>query len=217
MTDIVKSSFNTTYALLMTTGTITFIEALRTDDIPVRHIMNVETCISLVACFFYSKFNEMIKDKVDYHEITVTRYVDWSITTPMMILSLLLFISYNLNLTKDKSIDYVNFLILVIINYFMLATGYMGETGRMEQNTSLFTGFIFFALLFGLIYIWYIKDNDSMPNQVIYWLYVIIWSLYGVVVKFKPEWKNIMYNVLDLIAKCFVGLGFWAYLVKIFN
>jgi len=50
---IIRSSFFTSYALLFTTGTITFIESLRTDDIKIRHIMNVETCISLIDGYFY--------------------------------------------------------------------------------------------------------------------------------------------------------------------
>jgi hypothetical protein len=61
----VKSTFYATYALLFTTGTITFIEALRTDIPEVRHIMNLETCISLVAGFYYSLFNTEIKDAED--------------------------------------------------------------------------------------------------------------------------------------------------------
>jgi len=49
-------SFYLTYAFLMTTGTITFIEALRTKNDSIRHILNLETCISVVAAFFYSNF-----------------------------------------------------------------------------------------------------------------------------------------------------------------
>ena len=52
----VKLTFYITYVFLMTTATITFIEAIRTNDSKVRHILNVETCISVVAAFFYSKF-----------------------------------------------------------------------------------------------------------------------------------------------------------------
>ena len=47
--DSVRSSFYITYAFLITTGTITFIEALRTNIVPMRHILNLETCISIIA------------------------------------------------------------------------------------------------------------------------------------------------------------------------
>ena len=55
-TELVHSSFYITYVFLMTTATITFIEALRTNDNKIRHILNLETCISVVAAYFYGKF-----------------------------------------------------------------------------------------------------------------------------------------------------------------
>ena len=42
-------SFTLTYILLLTTGTITLIEALRTKIPLVRHIFNLETVISVIA------------------------------------------------------------------------------------------------------------------------------------------------------------------------
>ena len=42
----VKNSFMVTYVLLITTGTITIIEALRTQNPTIRHVLNLETCIS---------------------------------------------------------------------------------------------------------------------------------------------------------------------------
>ena len=53
---LVKSSFYFTYIFLITTGTICFIEALRNPVPQIRHIMNLETCISVVAGYFYGVF-----------------------------------------------------------------------------------------------------------------------------------------------------------------
>jgi len=84
-TSLVKLSFYITYVLLITTGTITFIESLRTNIPQVRHIMNLETCISIIAAFFYGRFLVMIdKPEINYMEINQTRYTDWFITTPLM-------------------------------------------------------------------------------------------------------------------------------------
>ena len=58
---LIDNSFYITYVFLMTTATITFIEAIRTDDNKVRHILNLETCISVVAAFFYGKFVENVE------------------------------------------------------------------------------------------------------------------------------------------------------------
>ena len=58
---LVVNSFYITYVFLMTTATITFIEAMRTNDLKIRNILNLETCISVVAAFFYSKFVDTIE------------------------------------------------------------------------------------------------------------------------------------------------------------
>jgi bacteriorhodopsin len=92
----IKGSFMITYVLLLTTGLITFIEAIRTQNPLVRHILNLETCISLVAGYFYGIFvgqlDQFEKDHkpINWDSITKTRYVDWAITTPIMLLVLVL-------------------------------------------------------------------------------------------------------------------------------
>ena len=74
-------SFYLTYILLLTTGIITFIGALRATIPTVQHIMNLETCISLIAGYFYSMFNDKINKQVehnqviDWNEITHLRYI----------------------------------------------------------------------------------------------------------------------------------------------
>ena len=95
----VKLTFYITYVFLMTTATITFIEAITTDDVRARHILNLETCISVVATFFYSKFVKQLEEGVDYKQINIDRYTDWMITTPLMLLVLCLVFVYN-NLPK---------------------------------------------------------------------------------------------------------------------
>ena len=87
-------SFTLTYILLITTGTITLIEALRTKIPLVRHIFNLETVISIIAAYFYSKFVDNIKESfaerkpIDWQDIIKTRYLDWAITTPLMLMVL---------------------------------------------------------------------------------------------------------------------------------
>lgn len=214
--EIIKQSFNIPYALLMTTGTITFIEALTTKDSAIRHIMNIETCISIIAAYFYNNFITMINNnKLNYQEITLTRYTDWSMTTPLMILSLTLFLSYNLN--GEKNINFKDFLLLVVLNYLMLLFGYLAEIGKINKTTGLSLGFLFFILMFYCIYVFYIKDKNNLSNNIIYGIFVFIWMLYGIVAKLEDKFKNIVYNILDTLSKCFIGIGMWAYFTGIFK
>ena len=73
---MVKNSFYLTYVFLLTTATVTFIEAMRTKNFKVRHILNLETCISVVAAYFYGNFvQQMSGNKIDYRKINMTRYL----------------------------------------------------------------------------------------------------------------------------------------------
>jgi len=209
---IVKFSFMLTYIILLTTATITFIEAIRTPSPKVRHIFNLETAISVIAGYFYSVFVTKINvDRIDYSDISKMRYVDWAITTPIMLLVLVLVLGQNVN----QPVKFIFYLTLVLLNYSMLAIGYLGEINILPKLYASIIGFIPFFIVFYLIYLTFIKKHNSLANKVMFYLYVTIWSLYGVVYLFDEELKNICFNILDLTAKCFVGLGLWGYYTHI--
>ena len=65
MPSSLKFSFHITYIFLLTTATITFIESLRSPNPTVRHVLNLETAISLIASYFYSIFLK----KIEHYEI----------------------------------------------------------------------------------------------------------------------------------------------------
>lgn len=215
-THLVRFSFYNTYAFLLTTATITFIEAMRNPDPKIRHILNLETVISVVAAFFYSQFVERIKDdqEIDYRGINITRYTDWAITTPVMLLVLVLAMLYN---SKKGPLPFSKYLMILFFNFVMLGFGYMGEMNYISKNNAQFFGSIFFFALYGYIYYHFLKPNLIFDNRMIYWVFVFFWALYGVFYQEDDETRNIAYNFLDLFAKCFVGIFFWAYFTKIFS
>jgi bacteriorhodopsin len=210
---LVEYSFYLTYAFLVTTGTITFIESMRTKNDSMRHILNLETCISIVAAFFYGKFvTEFDKPTIDYKSINLNRYVDWSITTPIMLLVLILAFRYNTD--KKAQVKFTDFIMILVLNYGMLGTGYMGDIGKLARIPATIFGFIFFG---GLYYFLYSFVKNEPNNKLLYSVFFILWSLYGVFYLMEEQSRNIGYNVLDLFSKCFVGIYFWAYFTKIFN
>lgn len=247
------SSFYITYVFLLTTGAITFIEALRSPIPQIRHIMNLETCISIVASYFYGVFIEEInkakispslptsstssisqtspsshtsqsiqKDNpinddttsaiiIPTEKINVMRYIDWSITTPFMLLVLSMVLGYeNKIIVKFKP-----FLLTLAFNFTMLAFGYSGEVGLLNRNIAGFMGFVFFLLTYWTI--WKLFMNGSKityQSKLIFWIFLATWSLYGVFYYTAETTKIIGYNILDLISKAFVGIFFWLYLTK---
>jgi bacteriorhodopsin len=209
----VKASFMITYILLLTTATITFVEAMRVKNDSIRHVLNLETCISIVAGYFYSIFvtqiegyNKEGKD-IDWSDITKTRYVDWTITTPMMILVLCIVLGSHIGV----KIGLRALVCLVALNLAMLVFGYLGETKIIDRITANIMGFIPFTLMFYLIYIWFIKPKYVFANSCLFYTYLVLWGLYGVVYLLPETYKNISMNVLDCLAKCFIGLSLWLY------
>jgi len=210
-------SFTLTYILLLTTTAATFIEAIGTNVPFVRHLFNIETLISIVAGFFYTKFIQKISnsmktgEKLDWDELTLTRYLDWSITTPLMLLVLMMTLSFH----SKKKTSFKTFIIVILLNYFMLYVGYKGES--MKNNNMMWL--LSYAAFFVMYYIIYITTvgKGIFFNNFLFGFYLVVWTLYGVAYKLENEKKNIMFNYLDLISKCFVGLGLWLYFTRLFK
>jgi len=213
----VKFSFMLSYVLLLTTGTITFIEALRTTVPTVRHVMNLETCISIIAGYFYSIFVQKIEEfgkadiPIDWVNITLMRYTDWAITTPLMLIVLSLVLGNNIGI----HIRFPVITFILIMNYLMLYIGYLGEIGTVKRFTAMIGGFIPFILMFGTIFMKFVRPKYVLANYVLFSVFTGLWALYGLVYLFNEEYKNIAMNILDCTAKCFVGLGLWTYYTKI--
>jgi bacteriorhodopsin len=209
-------SFYITYVLLLTTATITIIEAIRTQNPTIRHVLNLETCISIIAGYFYSRFVAKLdiqNKQINWSEITQTRYIDWCITTPMMLLTLCIVLGNNI----QKTVPFGIFLIIVLFNYLMLYIGYLGEQEKVNRIFASIFGFIPFIGMFYLIFSRFVLPKYRLDNYILFTIYVSIWSLYGIVYLLPEESKNIAMNILDAIAKCFMGLGLWAYYTKIFT
>jgi bacteriorhodopsin len=212
MEDLVMFSFTITYIFLLTTATIIFIEAIRTSSPTVRHVLNLETAISLIAGYFYSVFLVKIKEKkIDWKEINVLRYVDWAMTTPLMLLALSLVLSGNIKRSLPLSL----FITIVALDYVMLYLGYMGETGQLERWTAWGLSFAAFFGMFGIIYKNFIAPMYNLSNNIIFSIFVGIWTMYGIFYLMDDTYKNIGMNTLDCLSKCCFGLGLWAYFSKI--
>ena len=209
----IKMSFTITYILLLTTALITFIEAMRTNVPIIRHIFNLETSISLVASYFYSvfvaKIDEVEKNNkaIDWNDLTRIRYIDWAITTPMMLLVLSVVLSYG----SKISVKIITVLTIIALNYIMLISGYLGEINVISRLQGLIVGFIAFFAMFFVIFINFIKPRYDYTNYMLFGIYIVVWSIYGIVYMFNQVNKNIIMNVLDCIAKCFVGIFLWVY------
>jgi hypothetical protein len=182
----------------------------------IRQLLILELTVQVIEGSFYVwlvyNFNSVT-------DVTPKRYIDWSITTPTMLLTLVFYLIYSYD--KDKGdtsrLEFFNLLnknssnitYILLLNWMMLIFGYLGEVKILPTLTSVILGFIPFLLYYAIIYVNYVR-NQSGFNLFLY--FFIFWSLYGLVALFPYYLKNACYNILDLFAKNFFGI-FLAYII----
>ena len=206
--NLLEDSFLVSYLVLLGYTTITLIEAIRTPFTNVRHVMNIETTVSIVAAIVYGFFYEEVKTgRYNLKNFTRIRYFDWMITTPLIILGLLLF--YN---QKLDQVPYEIYATIVLLDWAMLYSGYIGEEGIVSKWTGVGVGFLFLAALLGIIYT---RCIPAGSNFTAFYIFAVLWSLYGVAYLQDEETKNISYNILDLFSKGLFGVGIWMFFGKV--
>ena len=181
----------------------------------IKALLWVEYIVNLIEGIFYFW---MITNFSVVKNITIYRYYDWVITTPTMLFTYSMYLLIVQKIEENKKhtlFDVVDsekytLLIIILLNWLMLFFGYIGELGKMSVQLSTFLGFIPFIIMFYIIYENYAKHTELGVNTFIY--FVSVWGLYGVAALMKYEVKNIMYNILDLLAKNFFAL-FLAYVL----
>jgi len=179
-----------------------------------RDLLIVEVIVQIIEFLFYVwliyYFSKVSRN------ITPFRYVDWAITTPLMLITLSAFLKHN-GTTMMRLPDFLSnykgsIIIIVLLNAAMLFFGLMGELGVLNNYISTALGFIPFILNFKYIKETFLPSNeDFFKNALFYW-FVFFWALYGVFAVMSYTIKNTGYNILDIFAKNFFGL-FLAYVV----
>jgi bacteriorhodopsin len=179
-----------------------------------KDLLKVELFVQVIEFIFYIWLFVYLH-KVS-RNITPFRYLDWAITTPLMLITLCGFLNHDGN-EPTRLVDFLSnhkgsMITIVLLNAAMLLFGLIGEVGYLNVYTSTALGFIPFFLNFKYIKDTFLpSDKDKFKNAVFYW-FVFFWSLYGVFALTNYTIKNTGYNILDIFAKNFFGL-FLAYIV----
>lgn len=180
-----------------------------------RQVLAMELSVQTVEAAFYAW---LITNFSDVSNVTPKRYLDWSITTPTMLFSLVVYLLY-LEYKKEGKSEQLSLLnifknnsgsltYIFSLNWLMLLLGYLGEMNIIPTLTGVAIGFVPFLMYFYEIYRKYVGNEGSS----LFWYFFVFWSLYGVVAVLPYYLKNSFYNILDLFAKNFFGL-FISYLI----
>ena len=184
----------------------------------IKQLLFLEVSVQIVEGLFYVwllfNFNEV-------SNVTPKRYIDWFITTPTMLITLITYLIFlkhiergddtsnltlfNVLLENSSTISYI-----IYLNWLMLLFGYLGEAKIINTLTGVVLGFVPFLIYYYTIYISYV--NQSELGLKLFWYFFFFWSLYGLVAFLPYYTKNAFYNILDLFAKNFFGL-FLTYII----
>ena len=188
-----------------------------------KQLLMLEVVVQLIEGSFYVYWLRNFKKIVN---ITPQRYVDWVITTPTMLVTLifyLIFLKYKDDKYKDDTetqttldffqlfnTEFYTIISILVLNWLMLLFGYLGEINVLPVFLGVFLGFIPFFIYYYIIYKKYaVLSEDGFK---IFLYFFVVWGLYGVVATLPYKIKNICYNILDLFAKNFFGI-FLSYLI----
>ena len=146
---------------------------------------------------------------------TWTRYLDWCISTPVMLISTVAFFEYSndSSFTIAKLFEAPLIYLILVTNWMMLAFGYLAETERMPRALGLMLGMLSYVVTFVLIGFVAIHDARGILNPILYGVISLVWGLYGIAASLPDIQKNVSYNFLDIISKNFYGIFLFIYVL----
>jgi hypothetical protein len=183
----------------------------------IRQLLILELVVQIIEGSFYLwlayNFTKVLN-------VTPKRYIDWVITTPTMLITLMLYLIYLNKRVENKTNELEFFTLLkdnspviipvVFLNWLMLLFGYLAEMKIIPVLLGVFLGFIPFLIYYYMIYVNFVTQNTS--GYLLFWYFFFFWSLYGFVAVLPYYIKNSFYNILDLFAKNFFGI-FLSYII----
>ena len=204
-----QATFRTTYVFMCFACILSLTTSFYVKSDQMRQILLLECLITGFAAYIYSFYNKEIDEKGLTHEspsgwrgINRLRYIDWSFTTPLMLISLSLFLS----MKSGIKIDPLEMFLIVLLDWAMLYFGYLGENNRLKKWLADILGFIPFAGIFWLLCNRFLRNMSIPFNNCLFAFYFVLWFSYGVLYMSKEKIMNTYFNVLDCIAKAFVAI-----------
>jgi bacteriorhodopsin len=212
---LTKTTFRVTYFFLLLAFVVSLVSSFLVNNATMRTVLIIEAVISGVAAFVYSQYFAILQDQeknkfAGWLHMEKMRYIDWSITTPLMLCSL----SLVLGMASGVDVDAMFLMGIALLDWVMLYFGFLGETKKIGHTAAMFAGFIPLTVIFYLLYEKFVKAGIDKASKMMLGVYVTVWTLYGVVYMLDEKTKNVAFNILDCIAKPFVALGLSGYFLS---
>lgn len=148
---------------------------------------------------------------VDGRVFQYARYIDWLLTTPLLLM----------DLASLAGVSIEDQVMLIILDVLMILAGFAGSVSTSSDSNLIMwiLGIVFFIpIVIDLIFVFPASAKDVgdaafSTYKSLMWLTVILWTCYPIVYFLAQygdyldlTWEIILYGILDVIAKC--GFGF---------
>lgn len=144
------------------------------------------------------------------------RYIDWVLSTPVMLISLAMFFRHRDPTSPSSSVlsvfESYEIYACLGVNWIMLAFGFAMESNWISDVLGLVGGGL--SLVGSFTFLAVLTPIDTM-SHVLFWTTFGVWGLYGVAAALDDVSKNVMYNAIDVVSKNGFGLFLFVYAVTL--
>jgi len=176
-------------------------------------LLKMDLVIEFIEYIFYFW---MLFNISQIKNITPFRYFDWFITTPLMLLTLMAYMSeknYN-SIGEFIKDEYPLIINVLLLNVIMLGFGLLAELDLMSRELANSLGFIPFIFSYKLIYDKFYHKNLDKNKKILYWVFLVLWSFYGIASFLPYETKNNTFNILDIFSKNAYSLAYFTFITS---
>lgn len=183
----VRKTFQVTNILLIASAALTMMQSYKTLNKKTTLSLQLSSVVCIIAAYHY---HLMI---ISPDNQTAFRYLDWFITTPLLLWELCLVIDVNPRATLP---------IAIILNTFMLLAGFFCELTNGNRIVWTVIGSIPLITMYRFIHC-----KTPIEKKRLVDVFFSIWSFYGIV-NFIPQEavRAVCFNILDIISKAAFGL-----------
>lgn len=174
----------------------------------IKIIAGIEGASQLVELLYYFIAVVYFKGAIS----TWTRYIDWYISTPIMLLSTSMFFvhRYGGDIMSVLDIRTSPYMYTAFsLNALMLSFGLSRELGTVSTVIGVGLGTLAFTASFSYMGR-YVDDTDRL-SVLVFWCIFVLWLLYGVAALFSYTFRNVSYNILDVFSKNVYGVFLLVY------
>ena len=189
-------------------GSVTAIGLVFPVNSDLKTVLLIDVIAQLVEFVWYAWFVLYTR-----RIVTRARYIDWFVSTPIMLFSISMFFLYRRgkNDIFQEALEQWTVWMSISFNWLMLSFGLLAEVLRtdLDRFVMLVLGTSSFAVSFAFLSLQ--ASFDDAVSTVFFSSMLFLWALYGVAAIFPERLKNISYNALDVFSKNVFGLAVFIY------